>query len=111
MRSIAFADFLIGVGILFRPEGLLFAASPSWMRRAMKSALATPDNILRAVGLGSAVAGLILIWFVRRCPLRPGLYGHASTPPGPGFREAAGRFFALIQGADGVKLAGRKLAP
>jgi uncharacterized protein YjeT (DUF2065 family) len=66
MRSIAFADFLIGVGILFVLEGLLFAASPAWMRRAMKSALATPDNILRYVGLGSAVAGLILIWFVRR---------------------------------------------
>jgi hypothetical protein len=45
MRSIAFADFLIGVGILFVLEGLLFAASPAWMRRAMKSALATPDNI------------------------------------------------------------------
>jgi hypothetical protein len=28
--------------------------------------LATPDNILRAVGIGSAVAGLILIWVVRR---------------------------------------------
>jgi uncharacterized protein len=26
----------------------------------------TPDNILRAVGIGSAVAGLILIWVVRR---------------------------------------------
>ena len=38
MRSIAFADFLIGVGILFVIEGLMFAASPSWMRRAMKSA-------------------------------------------------------------------------
>jgi uncharacterized protein len=66
MRSIAFVDFLIGVGILLVLEGLLFAASPAWMRRAMKSALATPDNILRAVGIGSAVAGLILIWFVRR---------------------------------------------
>jgi hypothetical protein len=65
MRSIAFADFLIGVGILFVLEGLLFAASPAWMRRAMKSALATPDNILRIVGIGSAVAGLILIWLVR----------------------------------------------
>jgi uncharacterized protein len=65
MRSIAFADFLIGLGILFVLEGLLFAASPAWMRRAMKSALATPDNILRAVGIGSAVVGLILIWVVR----------------------------------------------
>ena len=47
MRSIAFADFLIGVGILFVLEGLMFAASPAWMRRAMKSALTTPDNILQ----------------------------------------------------------------
>jgi len=65
MRSIAFADFLIGLGILFMIEGILFAAAPEWMRRAMKSALATPDNVLRAVGIGSAVAGLILIWLVR----------------------------------------------
>jgi uncharacterized protein len=66
MRSIGFADFLIGVGILFVLEGLMFAASPAWMRRAMKSALMTPDNIMRIVGIGSAVAGLILIWVVRR---------------------------------------------
>jgi uncharacterized protein YjeT (DUF2065 family) len=65
MRSIAFGDFLIGVGILFVLEGLLFAAIPSWMRRAMKSALATPDNLLRIVGIVSAVGGLILIWLVR----------------------------------------------
>ena len=66
MRSIALADFLIGVGILFVLEGLLFAAIPNWMRRAMKIALATPDTMLRAVGIGSAVAGLILICLVRR---------------------------------------------
>jgi uncharacterized protein YjeT (DUF2065 family) len=65
MRSIAFADFLIGVGVQFVIEGLMFAASPAWMRRAMKSALATPDNVLRGVGIGSAVAGLILIWIIR----------------------------------------------
>ncbi|MGF6306808.1 uncharacterized protein YjeT (DUF2065 family) [Bradyrhizobium sp. i1.8.4] len=66
MKSIAFGDFLIGLGILFVLEGILFAASPAWMRRAMKSALATPDNVLRIVGIGSAVAGLVLIWAVRR---------------------------------------------
>lgn len=66
MRSIALADFLIGLGVLFVIEGLMFAASPTWMRRAMKSALATPDNVLRAVGIGSAVVGLIVIWAVRR---------------------------------------------
>ena len=66
MRSIAFADFLIGLGILFMIEGILFAASPAWMRRAMKSALATPDNILRARRHWIGNAGLILIWLVRR---------------------------------------------
>jgi uncharacterized protein len=66
MRSIAFADFLIGVGILFVLEGLMFAAIPAWVRQAMKSAMAMPDYMLRAVGIGSAVAGLILIWVVRR---------------------------------------------
>jgi uncharacterized protein YjeT (DUF2065 family) len=66
MRSLGFVDFLIGIGILFVLEGILFAASPAFMRRAMKSALETPDNILRAVGLASAVGGLILIWLVRR---------------------------------------------
>jgi uncharacterized protein YjeT (DUF2065 family) len=66
MRSIAFADFLIGLGILFVLEGILFLAVPGWMRRAMKSALATPENVLRLAGIGSAVAGLLLIWLVRR---------------------------------------------
>jgi uncharacterized protein len=66
MKSIAFADFLIGVGILFVLEGVMFAAVPVWLKRAMKSALAAPDSVLRAAGIGSAVAGLILIWVVRR---------------------------------------------
>ena len=66
MRSLGFVGFLIGVGILFVLEGLLFAASPAFMRRAMKSALEAPDNILRVVGIVSAVGGLVLIWLVRR---------------------------------------------
>ena len=66
MRSIAFADFLIGVGILLVIEGLMFAAAPAWLKRAMKSALETPDHILRGAGIGSAVVGLILIWLIRR---------------------------------------------
>jgi len=66
MRSIAFTDFIVGVALLLVFEGLMFAASPAWMRRAMKSALATPDNVLRIVGIVSAVVGLVLIWFVRR---------------------------------------------
>lgn len=66
MGSIAFADFLIGLGILFMLEGILFAVAPEWTRRAMKSALATPEPVFRMVGIGSAIAGLFLIWLVRR---------------------------------------------
>lgn len=66
MRSIAFADFLIGVGVLLVIEGLMFAALPAWMRRAMESVLKTPDNILRITGIGTAVVGLIVIWLVRQ---------------------------------------------
>ena len=65
MGSIAFADFLIGLGILFMLEGILFAAAPDWTRRAMKSALAVPEHVLRMAGIGSAIAGLFLIWLVR----------------------------------------------
>src|SRR2546430_14455466 len=87
MRSIAFTDFLVGVGILCVLEGLMFAASPAWMRRAMKSALATPDNILRIVGIVSAGGGLFLMWIVPReqFVLIPGL-----LPP-PGRRPPKGR--------------------
>ena len=66
MRSIGYGDLLVGVGIMLVLEGLLFTALPSWMRSAMKSALSSPDNIMRAVGLVSAVVGLILIWLVRQ---------------------------------------------
>lgn len=66
MGSIALPDFLIGLGILFVFEGILFLGFPGWMRRAMKSALASPDNMLRLVGIISAVCGLLLIWLVRR---------------------------------------------
>ncbi len=66
MKSFGLHDFLVGVGMLLMLEGLLFAASPGWMRKAMQAAMESPDNILRALGLGSAVAGLILIWLVRR---------------------------------------------
>lgn len=65
MRSIGFGDLLVGVGMMLVLEGLLFTAIPNWMRSAMKSVLSSPDNILRAVGLTSAVVGLILIWLVR----------------------------------------------
>ncbi len=65
MRSIGYGDLLVGIGLVLVIEGLLFAALPHGMRQAMKSVLSSPDNMLRVVGLVSAVLGLILIWLVR----------------------------------------------
>jgi len=55
----------IALGLLFAIEGLVFAAFPGAAKRAMESVLATPEHSLRLVGLVSAVAGVLLIWFVR----------------------------------------------
>lgn len=65
MKSFGYGDLIVGFGVMMVLEGLLFAALPAWMRSAMKSVLSSPDNILRAVGLVSAVIGLVLIWLVR----------------------------------------------
>lgn len=65
MRSIAFSDFLVGVGMLFVIEGLLVAGLPRWIKHAMENVLRTPDHILRITGLVSAIGGLLLIWAIR----------------------------------------------
>ena len=58
-------DFLVAVGLVFVIEGLVFAAFPGAAKRAMSSVIETPDTSLRVVGIGSAVIGLVLVWFVR----------------------------------------------
>ena len=59
------ADFLAALGLVFVIEGLVFAAFPEQAKRAMASVMQTPEMTLRAIGIGSAVAGLILVWLVR----------------------------------------------
>ncbi|HEY7999590.1 MAG TPA: DUF2065 domain-containing protein [Pseudolabrys sp.] len=58
-------DFLAALGLVFVIEGLVFAAFPMQAKRAMASVMATPENSLRAIGIGSAVIGLILVWLAR----------------------------------------------
>jgi uncharacterized protein YjeT (DUF2065 family) len=57
--------FLSALGLVFVLEGLLFAAFPGATKRALESVMHSPDQFLRAVGLISAVVGLIVIWLVR----------------------------------------------
>jgi uncharacterized protein YjeT (DUF2065 family) len=59
------SDFLVALGLLFVIEGIVFAAFPEACKRAVTAVLETPVPILRAVGLASAVAGLLLVWLMR----------------------------------------------
>jgi uncharacterized protein YjeT (DUF2065 family) len=58
-------DFLAALGLVFVIEGLIFAALPSQAKKAMMSVLETPEGPLRAIGIGAAVVGLLLVWLAR----------------------------------------------
>jgi len=59
------SDFLVALGLVFAIEGIIFAALPGPAKRAMASAMETPDHTLRAIGIGSALIGVVLVWLVR----------------------------------------------
>ncbi len=58
-------DLFVAIGLVLALEGLLFAAFPGAAKQAMQSVLETPDQMLRAVGIASAVIGIVVIWIVR----------------------------------------------
>ena len=59
------SDFLVAIGLVFAIEGILFAAFPAMVKRAMGHVMETPDGPLRLVGILSAVVGVVLVWVVR----------------------------------------------
>lgn len=59
------SDFLAALGLVFVIEGLISLAFPTTLRRAMSQVAATPETQLRALGLVSAVVGLLIVWAVR----------------------------------------------
>jgi uncharacterized protein YjeT (DUF2065 family) len=58
-------DLAVAVGLMLAIEGILFAAFPVGAKQAMASVQETPDHVLRAIGIVCAVAGVLLVWFVR----------------------------------------------
>ncbi len=58
-------DFLAALGLVFVIEGLVFAAFPQQAKRAMASVVETPEATLRAIGIGSAIIGVVVVWLVR----------------------------------------------
>ena len=59
------SDLIVALGLALAIEGLLFAAFPETVKRAMLDAAQTPSDRMRIVGIGSAVAGVVIVWVMR----------------------------------------------
>jgi uncharacterized protein len=59
------SDFLVAIGLVFAIEGILFAAFPGPVKRAMVHVMETGDSTLRLIGIGSAIVGVVVVWWVR----------------------------------------------
>jgi len=59
-------DLIAALGVALAVEGILFAAFPDGMRRAMFEAAHSPSDRMRIVGILSALAGLAIIWLARQ---------------------------------------------
>jgi len=60
------ADLLTALGLAVAIEGLLYALFPSAMKKMMVQVLAQPQNSLRTAGLVAAIAGVGIVWLIRR---------------------------------------------
>jgi uncharacterized protein len=58
-------DLLAALGLALAVEGLLFAAFPEAVKRAMLDAAHTPSERMRVVGIASAVIGVVVVWMAR----------------------------------------------
>lgn len=58
-------DLLTALGLVMVIEGALYALFPGFMRRAAKAALEMPESQMRLAALGTAGAGLVVVWLVR----------------------------------------------
>ena len=59
-------DLIAALGLALAVEGILFAAFPEGVRRAMYEAAHTPSDRMRVVGIISAVVGVVIIWLARQ---------------------------------------------
>ena len=59
-------DLIAALGLALAVEGILFAAFPDGMRRAMFEAAHSPSDRMRLVGLLSALVGLAIVWLARQ---------------------------------------------
>lgn len=59
-------DLLTALALVLVIEGAFLALFPGGMKRLWEMAGDVPQTTLRAGGLGAAVAGVFLVWLIRR---------------------------------------------
>ncbi len=59
------SEFLTAIALLLVIEGLLYAAFPKQMKRAIEQMLKLPDSELRVFAFIVAGIGLIALWFIK----------------------------------------------
>ncbi len=58
-------DLLAALALVVVIEGLLYAAFPDALRRAMALMLSQPVATIRLIGLAAACLGLVALWLIR----------------------------------------------
>jgi len=56
--------FFLAIGLLFILEGLGYAVSPRFMRRALMQVWELEDKVLQLMGFIAIFVGLVVIWFI-----------------------------------------------
>jgi uncharacterized protein len=59
------SDFITALGIAFVFEGIAYALFPGRARTAFEMISQMPEQTLRYLGLGAAVAGVVIVWLAR----------------------------------------------
>lgn len=59
------SDFVVGLGLFFVIEGLIYAVAPSFIRRAASELPKVGDGPLRVAGAAAVAVGVAIIWLVR----------------------------------------------
>lgn len=58
-------DILTALGLVLAVEGLMYAAFPGTMKRAMAQIMDMPPEQMRIAGLVAAILGVFIVWLAR----------------------------------------------
>jgi uncharacterized protein YjeT (DUF2065 family) len=59
------SDLLAAIGLILVLEGIAYGLFPDFMRRAAYEISRADSDLIRMVGLGAAIGGAAVFWFVR----------------------------------------------